>query len=1016
MEVVIEPNEKDELGVTPIEVEQNQEKPRKRYVHGSDEDDNWTPDLGWTEKRKKKKRRQSKMRQRSFRAQLSEEDRLARNEKERLRKSKARANETEEERRARLERGRLKTQRARALETPEQKAARRERDKIRKYMARANETQEERKKRLEKENFRKILNRANKRESSEGQIVNCYMCDESFGSRTYLLQHVTQIHTEIRCEHCDEVFLELSAFEEHVRSLMPQRYSCQTCGQNFKTKAKIRRHIEIEHEGFEPRKRPDDHSRIDPKSGMIRERNACSDCGRDYATPQALQKHIKIFHLGIREFKCDQCDMTFTAKSNLRGHTLSIHHGIFEFQCTQCDYKCAYKNNLQTHMKNAHEKPIVKSNSKVKKCDLCNEEFKIKYEFKAHIFKAHVKMKCNTCGEFFNGSAALKAHVVNCEKSLQIQAESETKLVDQDLGGNSEMNYAESEEVKPIKSELNESMDDYQQYDDSFNYSNEYLETDENLNISCDVCQDQTFSSLSDLKSHILEFHNDHFNTYNAGIDINPAETCKTELKYVEHDDQDVKFDANNHDNIPLPPEFTPIVLIPKLEDQPDIKIKTEIVEDMETSYVDDYPLEGEAIDNDDNFDENDNNHELSETSTPKKDSRVRIRLNINLKCPECDKDIHIRSMKRHLINVHKLDANEVDEKYKQAEYGSPLIPSQGKSGQDDNNRQCEVCNKEFKTKKSLKRHRIMIHRIGFEENSSNGVLDDTTNSNAESPNKLENGLPGPFKKCDECDKMFTNIKKLKVHQVKVHGEASDLQGNNLPFSNEEQLDIFKMDGRCHECGKLFKDKRHLARHIKSVHQKIKRFFCDQCDFAAFENGKLNAHKRRVHERVHIYKPPKKCPYCEKMVHHNSLKRHIEVIHQVIEKFSCKECDYTTYYERELKLHVDLKHPVDHQCHICGTIVDKNESMKDHIREFHSKRKTLKNAQDAKECIHCGKMIHVRSLKRHIETIHKVSVEDGRKLRKSPAPTPLAHLDRDQPNNIISHHIFSALTQSSSLL
>ena len=40
-----------------------------------------------------------------------------------------------------------------------------------------------------------------------------------------------------------------------------------------------------------------------------------------------------------------------------------------------------------------------------------------------------------------------------------------------------------------------------------------------------------------------------------------------------------------------------------------------------------------------------------------------------------------------------------------------------------------------------------------------------------------------------------------------------------------------------------------VVEHVQEVHEKVKNFFCGQCDFASFRKNSLTRHVARVHNK-----------------------------------------------------------------------------------------------------------------------------------------------------------------------
>ena len=86
---------------------------------------------------------------------------------------------------------------------------------------------------------------------------------------------------------------------------------------------------------------------------------------------------------------------------------------------------------------------------------------------------------------------------------------------------------------------------------------------------------------------------------------------------------------------------------------------------------------------------------------------------------------------------------------------------------------------------------------------------------------------------------------------------------------------------KCDRCEKTFSSKEHMKRHIKRIHDKILDVHCLQCDYKTYSNFNLRIHVTRVHEGKQL---KQSCPYCQQTV--ISMDWHIKMYH--VEKAGSK--------------------------------------------------------------------------------------------------------------------------------
>ncbi|PIO22566.1 hypothetical protein AB205_0082870, partial [Aquarana catesbeiana] len=104
-------------------------------------------------------------------------------------------------------------------------------------------------------------------------------------------------------------------------------YLCSECGQSFKRKDHLRRHMRI-HTG---------------------ENFPCEECGKCFMRKDKLTSHLRI-HTGEKLPTCTECGKCFSHKESLVKH-LKIHTGEKPFSCPDCGKHFSQKNNLWNHQK-----------------------------------------------------------------------------------------------------------------------------------------------------------------------------------------------------------------------------------------------------------------------------------------------------------------------------------------------------------------------------------------------------------------------------------------------------------------------------------------------------------------------------------------------------------------------------------------------------------------------------------------------------------------------------------------
>lgn len=137
----------------------------------------------------------------------------------------------------------------------------------------------------------------------------CSSCQKVLKSSQSLRDHVYYYHTPKVCELCDKEFPGAYLFYYHRNKEHGQVVYCDLCGDEFKTKEKLRVHKINKHLS--------DHQRP----------YVCSICGKGYAHKTKLESHQMNVHIRARPYKCrvKGCDSDFNELANRNAHERNVH-------------------------------------------------------------------------------------------------------------------------------------------------------------------------------------------------------------------------------------------------------------------------------------------------------------------------------------------------------------------------------------------------------------------------------------------------------------------------------------------------------------------------------------------------------------------------------------------------------------------------------------------------------------------------------------------------------------------
>ena len=263
---------------------------------------------------------------------------------------------------------------------------------------------------------RKIAD-GSRRSKMQSYEFPCNQCFMRFKSTMLCNRHMLRKHDiPMPCEKCDETFVVLERYHEHMKINHPS-HICIICGEQKFTKAALDTHIESQHQGNVP----------------------CPFCGKEYTTKASLNLHIGRCHGDKETLMCTKCDYKTNVKHEMKGHYIRRHtelnkqtcescgevfknlkghlertpcggQGYLERKkvpCIQCDKTFSNTSKMREHIK------IIHGNVKDKICSLCSYATYSNYNLKLHVSKMHlgtglVKEVCPFCEKETSG---LKHHI-----------------------------------------------------------------------------------------------------------------------------------------------------------------------------------------------------------------------------------------------------------------------------------------------------------------------------------------------------------------------------------------------------------------------------------------------------------------------------------------------------------------------------------------------------------------------------------------------------------------------------
>nr|XP_032528380.1 zinc finger protein 83-like [Danaus plexippus plexippus] len=276
----------------------------------------------------------------------------------------------------------------------------------------------------------------------------CDLCGRIFTRKHNLVSHMIVVHLQagkqnITCNLCDRKF----NIERNLKRHMKHKHTvvdystCDICKKNFKDKGLLASHIETVHltnfsVATENYKENKSDKLLKSWSEIHKDKSVfkCNICSKIYLSSQSLKRHTRTLH-GDKNY-CKYCSKFI--KDDIEKHINNCHKNNedkYIFKCEVCNAIFEYEHSLRGHIREEHsfqqfydhcKKSLLnitpwklpKRENNWHTCEFCCNTFASVYDLKDHM-KSHHDIEynlstCNVCFNKFYSKETMFAHKKNC--------------------------------------------------------------------------------------------------------------------------------------------------------------------------------------------------------------------------------------------------------------------------------------------------------------------------------------------------------------------------------------------------------------------------------------------------------------------------------------------------------------------------------------------------------------------------------------------------------------------------
>ncbi|XP_045457251.1 zinc finger protein OZF-like [Melitaea cinxia] len=223
---------------------------------------------------------------------------------------------------------------------------------------------------------------------------------------------------------------------------------------------------------------------------------------------------------------------------------------------------------------------------------------------------------------------------------------------------------------------------------------------------------------------------------------------------------------------------------------------------------------------------------------------------------------------------------------------------------------------------------------------------------------------------CYTCNELVTkcylimrrNYKKKEILKNIINTLNKELNENEKLDLEDLKKGFLNVNRQCQNCFKIFNNIKKYKAHTKTHRRKrkLKYYYCNECNYKSQCKESVQGHKNKYHLQTRAYV----CQTCFKSFYHKrNLVDHIQR-HADTQNDICEICGEMFLYKNNLLEHLKLhsgERP--YECDICGKKFITSGRRLEHIKRTHMEKTIC--------CLFCDKKFSLnKELTRHMKNVH----------------------------------------------